>query len=81
MKKLTNITSFAVFEPTEKGGYDVSFPAFPGCVTFGRTFEEAQKMAKEVLSLWLEEMADQHKFTARKKTFPIVGPIEVSVHA
>ena len=33
----------AVFEPAEEGGYNVSFPQFPGCVTFGRTFEETKK--------------------------------------
>ena len=53
-----NILSYpAVFEPSEEGGYDVSFPAFPGCVTFGKNFEEAKEKAKEVLELWLEELA------------------------
>lgn len=49
----------AVFEPAEEGGFNVSFPALPGCVTFGKTFEESQRMAGEVLELWLEELADQ----------------------
>lgn len=44
----------AVFEPAPEGGYNVSFPQFPGCVTFGRTFEEAKEKAKEILELWLE---------------------------
>jgi len=46
----------AVFEPAEEGGYNVSFPQFPGCVTFGCTFEETKKKAQEVLELWLEEL-------------------------
>lgn len=46
----------AVSNPASEGGYDVSFPDFPGCVTFGRTFEEAQEKAAEVLSLWVEEL-------------------------
>ncbi len=46
----------AVFELDEQGCYNVSFPAFPGCVTFGKTFEEAKKMAEEALGLWIEEM-------------------------
>jgi predicted RNase H-like HicB family nuclease len=45
----------AIFEPAAEGGYNVSFPSFPGCVTFGKTFEEAKKNAHEVLELWLEE--------------------------
>ncbi|MFH1456988.1 MAG: type II toxin-antitoxin system HicB family antitoxin [Patescibacteria group bacterium] len=44
----------AVFEPAQEGGYNVSFPAFPGCVTFGRNFEDAKEKAQEVLELWRE---------------------------
>jgi len=50
-------THQAIFTPAEGGGYGVSFSDFPGCVTFGRTFEEAQIKADEVLRLWLEELA------------------------
>lgn len=45
----------AIFEPAKEGSYNVSFPAFPGCVTFGKTFEGARSKAAEVLELWLEE--------------------------
>ena len=47
-----------IFEPAEEGGFNVSFPSFPGCVTFGRDFEEAKIKAREVLELWLEELSD-----------------------
>ena len=59
MFKLTQkILSYpAIFEPAIEGGYNVSFVNFPGCVTFGRTFEEAKQKGKEVLELWLEELA------------------------
>jgi predicted RNase H-like HicB family nuclease len=59
MKKTPNKSYFAVFDPVVEGGYNVSFPALPGCVTFGRTFEEAQEMAQEVLGLWLEELSSK----------------------
>lgn len=49
----------AVFEPAEEGGFNVHFPAFPGCVTFGRTFEESQKMAEEILGLWIEMLVEK----------------------
>ncbi|HTE57769.1 MAG TPA: type II toxin-antitoxin system HicB family antitoxin [Verrucomicrobiae bacterium] len=29
----------ALFNPSSDGGFEVSFPDFPGCVTFGHTFE------------------------------------------
>lgn len=34
----------------------VSFPDYPGCVTFGRTLAEAKRMGRDVLELWLEEL-------------------------
>lgn len=36
--------------------YGVSFPDFPGCVTAGRTPEEARRMAQEALSGHIEAM-------------------------
>ncbi len=38
----------AIFEP-ENRGYIVSVPAVPGCVTQGRTFDEAVEMIKDAL--------------------------------
>jgi predicted RNase H-like HicB family nuclease len=60
-KPMKNSIYFAIFEPAIEGGYNVSFPDFPGCVTFGRTLKEAQAMGKEVLNLWVEELAAQRK--------------------
>ena len=36
----------------------VSFPALPGCVTYGKDFEHAQAMAQGALDLWLEDMIE-----------------------
>ena len=34
-------------------GISVSFPDLPGCLTFGDTTEEALRMAKDAMGLWL----------------------------
>jgi len=39
-----------------EGGYTVIVPTLPGCVTFGSTIEEAIKMAKEAIELYLESL-------------------------
>ena len=36
-------------EPAEEGGYIVSCPDFPGCVTQGETEEEARRMIKDAI--------------------------------
>lgn len=70
---------FAVFDPAPEDGYNVSFPDFPGCVTFGRTFEQAKEKAQEILELWLEELAAQKQKIPMKSVRPIVDEIRVAV--
>jgi len=58
MKKTFEYT--AVFKKENKGKrYTVSFPALPGCFTFGNNLKHAKKMAQEVLELWLEVLSDE----------------------
>jgi len=79
-KKIHRILSyFAVFDPAEEDGYNVSFPDFPGCVTFGRTFEEAKAKSKEVLELWLEELASRKQRIPVRTVRPIVDEIKVAL--
>lgn len=80
LKKIQKISSyFAVFDPAEEGGYNVSFPDFPGCVTFGRTFEEAKEKAKEILELWVEELISQKQEIPLKINRPIVDEIKIAL--
>ena len=72
---------YAVFDPAEEGGYNVSFPDFQGCVTFGKTFEEAKEKAKEVLELWLEELASQRREIPLYHARPLIDEIRVAVPA
>ena len=54
--KATRIHSYiSIISEDTDGNFNVLFPDFPGCVTCGKTFEEARLNAKEALSLWLEE--------------------------
>jgi antitoxin HicB len=39
-----------------EGGYTVLVPSLPGCVTFGDTIDEAIKMAKEAIELYIESL-------------------------
>lgn len=74
--KHDNLLSYpAVFEPAEEGGFNVSFPLFPGCVTFGITFEEAKEKAQEVLELWLEELAEQQESIPAHAHRPIIDEV------
>lgn len=77
MKAATTVYP-AVFNPISDGGYEISFPDFPGCVTFGHSFEEAQEKAFEVLSLWIEELEAGHKAIPQRNEHPIITGIKVA---
>jgi len=51
----------AVFEETSDGGYSVFFPDIPGCISGGKSLEEAIAMAKEALSLHLSEIFNDNE--------------------
>jgi predicted RNase H-like HicB family nuclease len=42
-----------IFRPEPEGGFTVTVPALPGCVTYRETLEEARAMAKEAIELYL----------------------------
>jgi predicted RNase H-like HicB family nuclease len=46
----------ALFEPCEEGGYLVTFPDLPGCITEGDDISEALAMATEAMELFLFAM-------------------------
>ena len=42
-----------------EGGYTVSVPALPGCITYGDSVDHAIAMAKEAIELYVEELQDR----------------------
>lgn len=53
------MTAYIALIRKEHGSdYGVDFPDFPGCVTAGRSLDEARRMAAEALALHVEGMAE-----------------------
>lgn len=71
----------AVFEPDlEVGGYTVTIPALPGCISEGDTFEEALSNIHEAAELYLTTMQDrEEKNFFHKQSKVIIAPVEVAV--
>ena len=51
---------YLAFISTDGSTYSVVFPDFPGCVSAGKNFEDAIRMAHEALSGHVECMKDVH---------------------
>ena len=47
-----------VLEPSEDGGYTVTVPALPGCISEGDSREEALANIAEAVQLYLEPVDD-----------------------
>lgn len=71
----------AIFDPAEEGGYTVTVPSLPGCISEGDTFEEAKKNIQEAIELYLEVLKDQKKPMPLEDEQPIVANVGVKVLA
>jgi antitoxin HicB len=45
-----------VFQPQPEGGYTVTVPALPGCITEGDAFESAREMARDAIKAYCESL-------------------------
>jgi len=55
-KKGGNMKLHVIIEQDEKGYYVAEVPALPGCLSQGKTYEEAIANIKEAIEGWLEVM-------------------------
>lgn len=53
---------YATIEQDAKGYYVAEVPALPGCLSQGRTEQEAIANIKEAIEGWLEVMESRHSF-------------------
>lgn len=73
-KKLLKYTVIYTEEP--EGGFTVTVPSLPGCVTYGKDLKEASEMAKEAIKLYLDSLkAHKESIPAGSKSF--IGSIDL----
>lgn len=66
----------AAFHPNDDGTYTVIFPDLPGCITEGKSLENALYMAQDALSTWLEYTIDHSEpvpEASRLQNVPLEG--------
>ena len=49
-----------IVEDPDEGGFVVSFPELPGCITIGDTIEEAIKNASDAKRTWFEAALEEN---------------------
>ncbi|MBI3458986.1 type II toxin-antitoxin system HicB family antitoxin [Candidatus Azambacteria bacterium] len=81
MKKITQkvYQYTTIFEPDEKsGGFTVTIPALPGCISEGDNFEKALNNIKEAAILYLEVIRERKNVIPQERGV-IIAPLEVEV--
>ena len=43
----------------KEGGFTVTVPVLPGCITYGENLDEAISMAREAIELYIEELQER----------------------
>jgi antitoxin HicB len=54
--KQTVLKYDVVFEEQEVGGYTVTVPTLPGCISEGNTFEEAKEKISDAIKLYSRDL-------------------------
>ena len=62
------MTLRVLLEPSEEGGFTVTVPSLPGCISEGRDRDEALKNIHEAIDLYLEPVEDDAQFSERTET-------------
>jgi len=63
----------AYLHKDRKSDFGVSFPDFPGCITAGRTLEEARRRAAEALSFHIAGMIEDGEKIPKPSTIDDVA--------
>jgi predicted RNase H-like HicB family nuclease len=61
-----------IIEKDESGYFVAEVPALPGCLSQGKTFEEAKENIKEAIEGWLEVMNEKAKESRKRVTEVLV---------
>lgn len=81
MKIVRNVYQYtAVFEPDKKlGGFTVTIPSLPGCISEGDTFEQATLNIQEAAELYIAVMKQKKTKIPWEEKGVVVAPIQVKV--
>jgi predicted RNase H-like HicB family nuclease len=67
-----------VVDPDPDGGFTVTVPALPGCVTQGETVEECIANAQEAIELYIEDLTASGEEIPEETEHPRVLQITVA---
>lgn len=79
INKVKNLKYRVFFKPAEEGGYVVSVPTLPGCITQGDTFEEAVEMVKDAIQGYCASLAEDGEPIPEELGEEFIGVVKVPI--
>ena len=67
-----------ILKPEPEGGFTVLVPSLPGCVSYGETVEEAQRMAKEAIEGYIESLIEHNEPVPADDRSALVSHVELT---
>ena len=53
---MKNLTYRIILTEEPEGGYTVTVPSLPGCITYGETIAHTREMVREAIELYIDEL-------------------------
>lgn len=78
MKQQTTRRFHVYLRPEPEGGFTVTVPALPGCVTYGRDVKEASAMADDAIRAYLTSL-QKHGENVPSDTGALLTSVDVVV--
>jgi antitoxin HicB len=75
--KMTALRYTILIYPDEDA-YSVVVPALPGCVTWGKTLDEAVASAREAIEGHVAALRDTGQEIPEEETSPVVATVEIT---
>jgi predicted RNase H-like HicB family nuclease len=67
-----------IVDPDPEGGFTVTVPALPGCITQGETIEECLAHAEEAIALYIEDLVASGEPIPEETAHPQVLQVTVA---
>ena len=67
-----------LFEEQQDGGFTVTVPSLPGCISEGDTFEEAKENIADAIKLYVEDLAHDGEEIPQEGTNIFIGQVTVT---
>lgn len=67
-----------IFEEQPDGGFTVTVPSLPGCISEGDTFEKAKENITDAIKLYVEDLAEDGEEILQENTNIFIGQVTIS---